>query len=689
MVRAMRSPASRARWLSGVLLVAFAPLAAGQPSAASPAAAAQPARFIVQLRPLAASGHEAARARFAALATRQRLILEQQQEIVSDMTLLLVRAAAGDTAEQMLARLRSDPEVDYAEADQRRYPQATPDDSLFSEQWYEQQGQPAAVDAVDAWDVTTGSPGLVIADLDTGVRFDHPDLRNASANRLLPGYNLISSAVVANNGYGRGPDASDPGDWIAPADLQNPVFASCTLANSSWHGTRVAGILGAISDNQTGIAGMTWEGWIEPVRVLGKCGGYDSDIIAGMAWAAGNHVEGVPDNPYPARILNMSLGAGGSCPASYQQIIDELVAEGVLIVVSAGNAGGPVDAPANCVGVAGVAGIRQSGSKVGYSSLGPTIAVSAPAGNCDSDPGLPCFYSIITTTNTGTTIPASNTYTSQESYNIGTSFSAPQVAAIAGLMLTVNGNLTSQQLIARIQSASQPFPASAAVPACHVPVSASDLQTSECGCTTQTCGAGMANANGAVLQALRPIAAVAVPTNFAPGAQLQLDASGSAAACGANIVTYQWTVVQPASGPPAIVNAATPRAGIAAPAAPASYTLMLTVTDDQGRSDSAPVIVNATSAVSSAPAAAGTTACLTPVSYTVSSSASGGASSGGTGSNGGSGGSGSSGSSSSSSSSSSASGGGGGGGGSLDLLTVLGLSIGALICTRPRRYSSR
>ena len=137
------------------------------------------------------------------------------------------------------------------------------------------------------------------------------------------------------------------------------------MGNSSWHGTRVAGILGAISNNDTGIAGMTWSGWILPVRVLGKCGGYDSDIIAGMAWAAGLAVEGVPNNPYPARIINMSLGAVGSCSSSYQQVVDELVGLGMLIVVSAGNEGGPVDAPANCAGVAAIAGLRQAGTKVG------------------------------------------------------------------------------------------------------------------------------------------------------------------------------------------------------------------------------------------------------------------------------------------------------------------------------------
>ena len=140
--------------------------------------------------------------------------------------------------------------------------------------------QPAAVDAVDAWTLTTGSNGVVIAELDTGVRFDHPDLRSDSANRLLPGYDMISSVQTGNTGEGRNADASDPGDWVTSADTKTALFANCTVGNSSWHGTRVAGILGAVTNNSTGIAGMTWSGWVLPVRVLGKCGGYDSDIIA-------------------------------------------------------------------------------------------------------------------------------------------------------------------------------------------------------------------------------------------------------------------------------------------------------------------------------------------------------------------------------------------------------------------------
>ncbi|MGN6452873.1 MAG: S8 family peptidase, partial [Steroidobacteraceae bacterium] len=411
------------RFLGAMLLLALgqAGALAASPPATGPAAVE---RFIVRLRAIPESAaYEAAPGRVAALATRHGLRVAQVRHIVSGVHLLRVTARAGEDSRQTLARLRSDPEIEYAEIDTRRHVLRVPDDSLFNEQWYLQSSEPAAINAVGAWDLTTGSPGVVIADLDTGVRFDHPDLRSSSANRLLPGYNMISNASVANDGDGRDADASDPGDWVTAADVKTPQFAGCTVANSSWHGTRVAGLLGAITDNSQGVAGLSWQSWVEPVRVLGKCGGYDSDIIAAMAWAAGFPVDGVPTNPYPAKIINMSLGEAGSCQdfPAYQQIIDELVGAGVLITVSAGNEGGPVDVPANCAGAVAVAGLRHVGTKVGYSSLGPEVALSAPAGNCvNTGAGEPCLFSIVTTTNTGTTKPSTNTYTDEYNYNVGT-----------------------------------------------------------------------------------------------------------------------------------------------------------------------------------------------------------------------------------------------------------------------------
>ena len=644
--------------LSCLLALLLLPLNAPAQQAAVDAEA-PPARFLVKLRAPTAGSEE-----LGAVAGRAGLRFLDSRHIAAGVHLL--RAQPGASTAQTLARLRADPRVQYAEVDQRRYAQALPDDPLFAGQWYLQNVQPAAVDAVGAWDLTTGSDGVVIAELDTGVRFDHPDLRSATANRLLPGYDMIASPQTANDGDGRDADASDPGDWVSSADVKTSLFKTCTVDNSSWHGTRVAGILAAIANNATGIAGMTWSGWVLPVRVLGKCGGYDSDILAAMAWAAGNHVDGAPQNPYPARIINMSLGAVGSCPQSYQDVVDELVAEGILIVVSAGNEGGPVDAPANCAGVAAVAALRQVGTKVGFSSLGPEIALGAPGGNCvNSGAGQPCLFSIETTTNTGTTSPATNTYTDESNFNVGTSFSAPIVAGIAGLMLAVNGNLNANQLIARLQlGVTTPFPAPAGVPTCHVPTGPSDLQVTECACTTEVCGAGMANAHGAVLQAQRPIAAVALPARVSAGGAVVLDGSGSAAACGAKVVAWEWTLIAPASGPTiSMPNSA--KASIVAPSGSTVYQLMLTVTDDSGRTDSAPVIISATMASSAAPVSAGTSACLMAVSYSVPPGT-GGSSSGG----------------------STPPASGGGGGGALDPISLAAALLAAAAAGR-RRYARR
>jgi serine protease len=334
-----------------------------------------------------------------------------------------------------------------------------------------------------------------------------------------------------------------------------------------------------------------------------------------MLWAAGIPVSGVPNNPYPARIENMSLGGTGSCPPLYADVIGQLTAKGVLVVASAGNEGGPVEAPANCAGVAAVAGLRHAGTKVGYSSLGPEVALSAPAGNCPT--GSPCTYPITTTTNQGTTTHGANGYTDQvNNPNLGTSFSAPLVSGIAGLMLAVNGNLSSAQLIARLKEGSQPFPQTSPgtvppPPMCHVPTGPSDVQASECICTLdgRTCGAGMANASGALGAALRPVAAVKVPASVAPGMNVTLDASGSRAACKHTIASYQWASSDPAHP---VTSSTGPSTAVTAPAT-GTFSVTLTVTDDAGKTDPATVTVGSTAATSSAPATAGTNACLAAI----------------------------------------------------------------------------
>jgi serine protease len=591
------------------------------------------ARIILKLRrspQLAAAGEAAqsqlAAQRIAALTARTGVGVRATRAITAELHALQLDLAV-QTRSAALARLRSDPEVENAVIDQRRYPHAVPNDPLFSAQWYLQPSSaattPSAVDAETAWDTTTGSTGVVIADIDTGVRFEHPDLVwAATSGRLLPGYTFIADAFVANDGDTLDADASDPGDWVTTQDLSHQECKGGSAGDSSWHGTRVSGILGALSNNGAGIAGMTWSTWILPVRALGKCGGLDSDIISGMLWAAGIHVNGVPDNPYPAQIENLSLGATGSCATTvYPGIIAQLAGKGVLVVASAGNEGGPVDLPANCPGVVGVAGIRHAGTKVGFSSLGPEIALSAPAGNCvNTAPGSPCLYPITSTTNEGATGPGANSYTDQISNpNLGTSFAAPIVSGTAALMLAVNGNLSPAQLIARLKKGTLPFPqtsvgepANAQPPMCHVPKSATDLQTTECICTLdgKTCGAGMTNASLAVVEALRPIAAVSVPASVQAGMNVALDASGSAAACHHTVAGYQWVSSDPAGHP--VTNNSGSSTSVTAPAS-GSFRVTLTVTDDAGKMDTATVTVNSTTATTAAPASAGTSACLAAI----------------------------------------------------------------------------
>jgi serine protease len=590
------------------------------------------------------------------LAQRTGVAVSSSRQLAPSMHVLFLPATLyGAELDATLQQLRADPNVNFAEADQRRFPHAIPNDPLFvatpgaSGQWYMQTpstvsltSDAAATDAVSAWNITTGSSGTVIADVDTGVRFDHPDLGRAGFNggRLLPGYDFVGedlnrsnsaalgTFLIANDGDGWDPDPSDPGDWVSSTDLKNALFPPATCGdpnsspvdgpvNSSWHGTRVVGVLGAITNNASGIAGMTWNPYVLPVRALGKCGGYDSDIMAGMRWAAGMSVTNadgtaVVDNPYPADIINLSLGGSGTCPSSYQSIINTLTGMGVLIVVSAGNQSGPVDSPGNCVGVLAVAGLRNVGTKVGYSSLGPEVGISAPAGNCVDTTGTTCLRSIDTTYNTGLTTPETNSYTNQLNENLGTSFSAPIVSGVAALMRAVNANLTPAQLITRIKSSASPFPQPAGTPVCSSTTSSSV----ECACTTSLCGAGMLNAFSAVKAALDPIAAIKVPNGLALNVAATFDATGSAMACNvAGPLSYAWTT----TGSVLILSGA----GTAQPSVKWSGagTLNVKVTDPAGNFNTATVTFTASSHSTTAPANAGGAASACPASFNFTAAA--------------------------------------------------------------------
>jgi serine protease len=406
----------------------------------------------------------------------------------------------GLSSSELVRRLAAMPEVEWVVPDRRRHWHAVPTDPYYPGgqptitptvgQWYlraPDSTAASAINAAGAWDLGLGSASVTVAVLDTGVRFDHPDL----ASKLYPGYDFIADRSTANDGGGRDSDASDPGDWTT----SNFCGDGGGAEDSSWHGTQVSGLIAAARNNGIGIAGVGGNVMLLPVRVLGRCGGYDSDIIAGMRWAAG--VSSVPvANPHPARVINMSLGGSGSCDASYRDAVNEITAAGVTIVAAAGNdTGHAVGVPANCLGVIAVAGVRHLGSKVGYSSIGPEVTIAAPAGNCvNIDANASCLYPLMSTTNLGTTVPGANGYTDSFNSTLGTSFSSPLVAGTVALMLSANPSLTPAQVKSALKAGSRRFPTSGAdvgTLACAAPSTVDQL---ECYCTTTTCGAGLLDA---------------------------------------------------------------------------------------------------------------------------------------------------------------------------------------------------
>jgi serine protease len=463
----------------------------------------------------------APRGRAELLARRAGVPLTAGHEVAERMQVV---KASGMTSDALARRLAEDPDVLFAVPDKRRRKAAVPNDPLYAAgvpgngpavgQWYLRTPEGEVVSSIDAegaWNVTTGSPAIVVAVVDTGVRFEHPDLRRASeGGNLLPGFDMISDLDIANDGSGRDPDPSDPGDWVSEAEYAavGGPFEDCPTgaADSSWHGTQLAGLIGAVTNNALGMASVGRSVRVLPVRVFGKCTAFDSDIIAGMRWAAGLPVPGVPINQTPARVISLSIGGPDSCDFAYRTAVDEILAAGAVIVAAAGNDAHRTWMPGNCAGVVAVAGLRHVGTKVGFSNLGPEIALSAPGGNCiNVEPDAPCLYPILTTSNAGTTTPGASIYTDSYNASVGTSYAAPLVAGTAALMLSVRPTLTPAQVRSFLQGTTRPFPPRNAgdptVPACTSPqyeIGGQPIEQFECHCTTSTCGAGMLDAGAAV-----------------------------------------------------------------------------------------------------------------------------------------------------------------------------------------------
>ncbi|WP_411849988.1 S8 family peptidase [Stenotrophomonas sp. LGBM10] len=359
-------------------------------------------------------------------------------------------------SELLMRRLAADPNVEYVEVDQLMQATLVPNDARLSEQWGFGTSN-ASINVRPAWDKATGA-GVIVAVIDTGIT-NHPDL---NAN-ILPGYDFISDAAMARDGGGRDNNANDEGDWYGANECGSGIPAS----NSSWHGTHVAGTIAAVTNNSTGVAGTAFNAKVVPVRVLGKCGGYTSDIADAIVWASGGTVSGVPANANPAEVINMSLGGGGTCSTTYQNAINGAVSRGTTVVVAAGNSNTNVSSsvPANCANVIAVAATTSAGARASFSNYGAGIDISAPG------------QAILSTLNSGTTVPGTASYAS---YN-GTSMAAPHVAGVVALVQSVAPTALSPAAIETLlKNTARALP----------------------GACTGGCGAGIVDADAAVTAAL-------------------------------------------------------------------------------------------------------------------------------------------------------------------------------------------
>lgn len=445
---------------------------------------------------------DARRAALAGWLAERRLPL-RVRDAVSARWFRLQPSQAWSAAERDAAwdALRADPRIEAVVPERREHALAavTPNDPRFTEQWWLQSvgtGNTGVAGFADAWSRRGAGTAGPVAVLDSGITY-HPDL----AARVLPGHDFVSDADYAADGDGRDDDPSDEGDAISDAERQAQPgkFGGCPPQTvSGWHGTIIAGLVGAVTGNANGVAGAGYDASVVPVRVAAKCGAAQGDIVAGMRWAAGLAVDGAPANPNPARVIVVSYGSEAACDAVYTDAIAEVRVAGAIVIAAAGNERKGVFRPASCAGAFAVTALNREGYKATYANYGPQVQIATPGGDdatggsCDeqlADGGL------VTTGNLGDTVPGLAGYVAAS----GTSFAAPAVAATAALMLARNPTLGVAQVEQGLRASAAPFVQVPLLGNC-----AADDNPGRCTCTTSACGAGQLDADQAVAWAADP-----------------------------------------------------------------------------------------------------------------------------------------------------------------------------------------
>ncbi|WGS52929.1 S8 family serine peptidase [Paraburkholderia sp. D15] len=442
-------------------------------------------------------------------------------------------------AKAFMRAIASDPNVEYIEADREMSTAMAPNDPDYTKQWSLSSNQKAGnsypgIRAEGAWDLANGA-GSVIAVVDNGVT-SHGDLNP----NMLPGFDFLSP--------NRGGNGTNPG----------VTTETCVV---DWHGTHVAGIAAALTNNGYGIAGVAPNAKVLPVRVMNACGrGYTSDIADGIVWAAGGTVSGAPVNANPAKVINLSLGGLGGCETTLQNALDFAASRGVTVVAAAGNNATSATnfSPANCRNVISVGGSNRWGSRWVDSNFGPTVDLAAPGD------------SIWSTYNNGTRTPGTEGY----AFASGTSMSAPAVSGVIALIQSVAPTpLTPAELRTLLTQNVQPF----------------------IGKLDQPIGTGILDATAAVVAARQGRIPAAANFSCRQSSQLMhVSCTDLSSARGAPIRSWVWNFGAP-GGDTASTKSTNPELDFEQPG---TYEFTLTVTDANGfvskvtrRVDVAPMLV--------------------------------------------------------------------------------------------------
>ena len=431
-----------------------------------------PGEIVVKMKP-AASG-----LRIMPAAELKRLNLETKRDLTSGGEIVyrlpattLNSLKAEDARARTLAAVKSlqaRADVAYAQPNYIFQVTTVPNDSGYLKQWHffnngsGASQAPGGINLPAAWNTNQGSAAVVVAVIDTGILPDHEDI--AGSLNLASGYDMISDPAIANDGDGRDSDPTDPGDAIAADEC----YAGNPALPSSWHGTHVSGTIGVgKTNNNLGVAGINWNVKLQPVRVLGKCGGTMVDINDAIRWAAGLPVPGAPANPTPAKVINMSLGGASPCSASpaTQGAINDAIAKGVTVVVAAGNeaADAAQFIPASCNGVITVAASDRLGNlATRYSNFGARVDILAPGGDVRQD-----------SDNDGNPDGVLSMVEGGYAYYNGTSMAAPHTAGVAALLLAQDSTRSPTQILSLLKANALP------------------RSTAQC---PKPCGAGLLNA---------------------------------------------------------------------------------------------------------------------------------------------------------------------------------------------------